>query len=165
MRSLLIIFIIVVFDQATKFIVQSSFALGEGFNVISGFFDIRYVQNTGAAFGILEGFNVWLVVLSLFMIAFLVGFRRLLFSNMKFGIVVYSLLVAGIIGNLIDRIKYGYVIDFLYFYWRGHDFPAFNVADSAISIGACAYIILQKFVKASETTAVSAKIEEKTSSD
>jgi len=143
MHAVLIVSIIVVLDQITKFIVQSSFALGDGFNVIAGFFDIRYVQNTGAAFGIFEGYNIWLVLLSLAMLVFLVSFRRRLFDDMPFGMIVFSLLAAGITGNLIDRIKFGYVIDFLYFYWRTHGFPAFNIADSVICIGAFSYIFIQ----------------------
>ena len=143
MHVLWLSFLLVVLDQATKFLVHTRFALGEGVPVIPGLFDIRYIQNTGAAFGIMEGLNPWLVALSLVMLTLLLVFRSYFLDDRRMHRVVLALMVAGIIGNLIDRIKFGYVIDFLYFYWHTHDFPAFNLADSSICVGVGLYMLSQ----------------------
>jgi len=147
MYALWLSFLLIVLDQATKFVVHARFELGEGIHIIPGFFDIRYIQNTGAAFGIMEGMNPWLVALSIVMLGLLVGFRSYFLDNRRLHRVVLALMVAGIIGNLIDRIKFGYVIDFLYFYWNTHDFPAFNLADSSICVGVALYMLSQFILK------------------
>ncbi len=143
MLTLLISFAVAVADQVTKFIFFWNFPAGGKIVVIPGLFQFRYVKNTGAAWGMFSGFNNWLVFLSLIMIGILVLFRRSLYTDSKWSRVALGLLGGGIVGNLIDRIKLGYVIDFLDFYWRQSHFPAFNIADSAICVGVGIYIILQ----------------------
>ncbi len=143
MFTLLITFAIAVLDQITKFIVFWNFRAGESVPVIPGLFQLRYVKNTGAAWGIFSGFNNWLVFLSLIMVVILVVFRRSLYTGSKWSRVSIGLLGGGIVGNLIDRIKLGYVVDFLDFYWRRSHFPAFNIADVAICTGVGIYMILQ----------------------
>ncbi len=143
MFTLLISFTVAVADQITKFIVLWNFRAGETVPVIPGLFQLRYVKNTGAAWGIFSGFNNWLVFLSLIMVVILVVFRRSLYTESKWSRVAIGLLGGGIVGNLIDRIKLGYVVDFLDFYWQSSHFPAFNIADSAICVGVGIYMILQ----------------------
>jgi len=131
-------------DQVTKYLIAPRLVSGH-ISIIPGFFDLRYVQNTGAACGIMQGFNNWLVVLSIIMLLLIIFFRKLILQNTLIHRIAAGLLIGGIIGNMIDRIKFGYVIDFLDFYWRAHHFPAFNVADSAICMGVGLYILTQIF--------------------
>ena len=134
---------LITLDQATKHWVHSRFALGDGFSVIPGFFDIRYVQNTGAAWGILQGMGALLIVLSIGMLILLLFGHRHLLEDRPSHRMIQVLLVGGIVGNLVDRVRLGYVVDFLYFYWGEYDFPAFNIADSAICIGVFLYLLSQ----------------------
>lgn len=139
MLVLAIAFGIVVLDQLSKEYVRTALRAGV-IEIIPGLFDLRFVQNTGAAWGMFEGFSVWLAVLSVLMLGALVAFRRHLLTTSPLHRVTLALMVGGIIGNMVDRFRLGYVVDFLDFYWRGHHFPAFNVADSAICVGVFMYI-------------------------
>ena len=143
MLALCLSFVVVVLDQATKAAVRSHLALGDFVPVVSGLFDIRYIQNTGAAWGIFEGLNQWLVVFSLVMLVAIVAFRRHFFPGALISRIAAGLIVGGIAGNLIDRVRLNYVVDFLDFHWGVHHFPAFNVADSSICIGVGLYLIHQ----------------------
>lgn len=131
----------IVIDQWTKMLVINRFQLGESISVVSNFFSLTYVQNTGAAFGILAQshptfrvpFFIFVPVIALIVISYL--FRKLADNDWKMSAAL-SLVIGGAIGNLIDRIRVGYVIDFLDFHYRyQYHFPAFNVADTAICIG------------------------------
>ena len=137
---LVIVAAIVVSDQATKAIIDRNMALGQSIPVIENLFSITYVRNTGAAFGILaqsgEAFRrTFLIGFSLVAIGFIVAMLRRLPSDEKLLTVALAFILGGAFGNLIDRLIYGEVIDFLDFYWSGHHWPAFNVADSFITIG------------------------------
>lgn len=114
--------------------------------IISGVLRLNYVENTGAAFGILKNMRWLFVLTTLIMIVILyVWFNKSYFKNefMRFGIVI---VIAGAIGNLIDRLIYGYVVDFIDFYLI--NFPVFNIADCLVCIGAgmllIHYIFLEK---------------------
>jgi signal peptidase II len=133
--------LVAVLDQLTKVIVTERFRLGENLAIISGFFDLTYIRNTGAAFGLLANaepafripFFILVPLLALSAIGYI--FKKIPDSNVKLSVAL-SLVIGGAIGNLIDRIRLGYVIDFLLFHWRyEYQYPAFNVADSAICIG------------------------------
>jgi len=135
------IVLIIIFDQWTKFIVISRFEYGESLPVFGNFFSLTYVRNTGAAFGFLAYANptfrvpFFLIVPIVAMVV--LGFLyRDLPSNAKWRGMALGLVSGGAIGNLIDRIRLGYVVDFLDFHYQNHYyFPAFNVADSAICVG------------------------------
>lgn len=131
--------LIVLADQITKHLARLHLR-GNAITVVSGFMDLRFVQNTGAAWGMFRGLSGWLVALSVAMLAMLVVFRRHLLADTLLHRVTMGLMVGGILGNMIDRVRLSYVVDFLDFYWRGHHFPAFNIADSAICIGVTLYI-------------------------
>lgn len=133
--------LVIVFDQWTKWLVLERFRHGETVSVISNFFNLTYIKNTGAAFGILAtadpSFRVPFFVIvplgALVAIAFV--FRKLPDTDLKLATAL-SLVIGGAIGNLIDRVVLGFVVDFLDFHWRyQYHFPAFNVADSAICVG------------------------------
>lgn len=148
MLALCLSFFIAFLDQISKFAIKSVFLPGEHVPVMPGFFDVVYVQNTGAAWGMLSGFNNWLIAVSLLMVVVLIVFRRRLIPNTLMHRIILGLMIGGVVGNLIDRVKWGFVIDFLDFHWHegvGRHFPAFNIADSAICIGVGLYIISQLF--------------------
>jgi signal peptidase II len=132
--------VIVALDQLTKLIVDRSMPLYESIPVVDGLFNLTYIRNTGAAFGIFAGsapaFRLsFLILFSLVAIGFVIVMLRRLRDEHTGLIVALSFILGGAIGNLIDRIAYGEVIDFLDLYWGRYHWPAFNVADSFISIG------------------------------
>ena len=143
MLIVLIVVGVVFADQITKFSIVTRFGLGENLPVIQGLFDLRYVRNTGAAWGIFAGHNLPLIILSLVMLVVIFTYRRQFLYDSRLHRVAGGLMTAGIIGNLIDRIRMGYVIDFLDFYTGPKHFPAFNIADSAICVGVSLYILTQ----------------------
>ena len=135
--------IILMADQFTKVLILGYYALGDSTPVTS-FFNIVRVHNTGAAFSFLAnagGWQHWLfvgigVVATLFILWMLKSH-----SGQKLFSFALACILGGAVGNVIDRLMYGYVVDFLDFHWRGSHFPAFNIADSAITIGAIALIL------------------------
>jgi signal peptidase II len=132
--------LIVALDQLTKFIVDRAMPLHHSIPVIDGFFNLTYVRNTGAAFGIFarshEAFRLpFLILVSVLAIGFIFLMLKRL-RDKEIGLVTaLSFIVSGAIGNLIDRVLYGEVIDFLDFYWSNYHWPAFNLADGFITIG------------------------------
>lgn len=145
--SLLMATLIIV-DQLSKGAIQSSLFYGQTIPVIKGFFSIAYVKNTGAAFGFGQDGPEWFrqVFFLGLPVIFCGWIFILLVKTLKgpfFISLAYALIIAGAIGNLIDRFSLGYVVDFLMFYWKDevNHFPAFNVADSCITIAAGLLII------------------------
>jgi signal peptidase II len=140
-------FAIAVLDQATKLLIQTHFHVGDYREVIPRLLDLHYVRNTGAAWGMFAGFSHVLVLVSLVMLVVLVVFRRSIMTDSLVHRCATALMIGGIVGNLVDRVRLGYVVDFLDFYWldrvAGWHFPAFNVADSAICVGVGLYILTQ----------------------
>ena len=141
MPQFLICVVIVVADQLTKYLVRSSFRLHESHSLIPGFFDLTFIKNTGAAWGMFRGQNTALILLSIVMLLVLIFFRRSFLSDIKVHRWALGLMLGGIIGNLIDRVFYQYVTDFLDFFIKGHHWPAFNIADAAICSGVFLYIV------------------------
>jgi signal peptidase II len=137
---------VVLFDQVTKAIVRAALPLHETVTLIPGFLALTHVQNTGAAFGFLNAadFQYKSAVITLVAVAALVAiavYAARLAPHEKLARLGLALILGGAIGNLIDRATAGYVIDFVDAYWRGYHFWAFNVADSAITVGAAIVII------------------------
>lgn len=128
-------------DQVSKTVVHTRFALGESVPVIPGFFYLTYVRNTGAAWGMFSGFSGWLTLFSLAALILIVVFRNRLIDDSLRHRLAFACILSGVIGNLCDRLRYGYVIDFLDFHFGSYQFPVFNVADSAICIGAGLYLL------------------------
>jgi signal peptidase II len=134
-------------DQLTKALILSNMEIGETLSVIAGFFSITHVRNPGAAFGFLAKASPefrYLFFLSITVIAILLILYYI--KNVKpeeeFVVFPLSLILGGALGNLIDRVRFGEVVDFLDFYLGSLHWPAFNVADSAISVGAVVMIWL-----------------------
>ncbi|MFH0953674.1 MAG: signal peptidase II [Verrucomicrobiota bacterium] len=132
---------VAVADQVTKHIVRLTFDVGESRPVLDGLFDLTFVRNTGAAWGLLGGQNASLTILSVIMLVVMVVFRRSFLSNTWEHRVALGLMIGGIVGNLMDRLRLGWVTDFLDFHWRAHHWPAFNVADAAICVGVGIYVL------------------------
>nr|WP_197517686.1 signal peptidase II [Colwellia sp. PAMC 20917] len=138
---LTVLFLII--DQVTKQLVVNSFDLYESMNILP-FFDLRYVQNPGAAFSFLadqDGWQRWFftIIAAIASVVFLVWLAKTPKNNALLSIAL-AFMLSGAVGNLIDRALFGYVIDFLDFYIADNHWPAFNVADSAIFIGAALMI-------------------------
>jgi len=130
-------------DQGSKLALRRAFpGEGGGFPVLEGFLDIRHVRNTGAAWGVLAGFQTFLIVFSLVMLVLLLRHRQALLGNLPRRWLVVGLLVGGIVGNLVDRVWLGYVVDFIDCHWGRHHFPAFNVADASICTGVGLFMLL-----------------------
>ena len=131
---------VLLLDQLTKVVVERRVALHESIAVIGGFFNITHVKNTGAAFGLFAGHanafrSVFFVAITIgAVILILVIFRRIRQDRILVPLSL-AMITAGALGNLVDRIRWGHVIDFLDVYWRAYHWPAFNVADSAITVG------------------------------
>ena len=130
--------IILALDQATKLYVDANFKLHETMPVIRGFFHLTYVRNKGAAFGILADNAVripFFITVSIIAMLGIIWYLRQIRADQKLAYFSLSLIFSGAFGNLIDRIRLGEVIDFLDVFWQRHHWPAFNVADSAITVG------------------------------
>ena len=132
--------VIVVLDQVTKIVVDRNMALHSSIPIVDGIFNLTYIRNPGAAFGIFSGnhkaFRVpFLIAVSVAAVGFIVILLRRLPSGSTGLITALSFILGGAVGNLIDRVLYGEVIDFLDVYWRNYHWPAFNVADSFITVG------------------------------
>jgi len=144
MKKKLILFIIlgVLLDQVIKIIIANTFDLNQSINIIDNFFRLTYVHNYGAAFSILSGNRIFLIIVTIISLL-LIYFLLIKKNNLnKLETVIYSLLIAGILGNFIDRIIYGYVIDYLDFNIFGYNFPIFNIADTLIVISVIILLIL-----------------------
>ena len=138
----LLMTVIILADQLTKGAIQSNFYLGESVPIIKGFFNFTYVRNPGAAFGFMaeagahirKPLFLWLPVIACIWLVVLIWKSKKdesILSGLS-----YSLIFAGAVGNLMDRFSMNYVVDFLDFHLSSHHFPAFNIADSAITVGA-----------------------------
>jgi signal peptidase II len=138
-RTLSIIsLVILVLDQATKLYIDANFRLHETVPVIRDVFHLTYVRNKGAAFGILAESSVripFFIGVSIVAMLGILWYVKCIRDNQRLALIALSLIFAGALGNLIDRIRLGEVIDFLDVFWRSYHWPAFNVADSAITVG------------------------------
>lgn len=133
--------VIIILDQITKAAISSRFLMHESYEVISGFFNLVYVMNPGAAFGFLAGTSAafrYIFFTGITAIAILLILYYLIKSKPDSILTVTSLtlIFAGAVGNFVDRIRFGAVVDFLDVYIGNWHWPAFNVADSAITVGA-----------------------------
>jgi signal peptidase II len=133
--------VVIAADQIAKAIVRATLPLYDSRPVISGFIDFVHVQNRGVAFGLLNELNLrynWVFTTGLAALALagIAYYARHIRPEERLARVGLSLILGGALGNMIDRLQAGYVIDFVDVYWRGWHFWAFNVADASITIGA-----------------------------
>ena len=145
-----IIGLILVLDQATKYLVEKHVLLYETITVVSGFFNLTHVRNPGAAFGIFATmpdmwrslFFISVTIIAVAVIAFLIRT-----TSERLQIIAFSLIAGGAVGNLVDRVRYGEVVDFIQWYVKDYYWPSFNVADSAISVGVALLVVDMLFNK------------------
>ena len=132
--------VIVLLDQATKALVKAKLPLYDSVTVIPGFFDLTHVRNTGAAFGMLNSVEfaykpLVMVLVAVIALGAVASYAFTLPPDQRMARFGLAMILGGAIGNLIDRATAGFVVDFVDVYWRGIHFWAFNVADSAITVG------------------------------
>lgn len=144
MKKIFIIsFIVLVIDIISKRLVINFMIPEESIILIDNFFSLTYVKNTGVAFSFMDGY-VPLIIISSMIVLFMI-FKYIKYSDIsKWDSIGYSLVIGGAIGNLCDRIVYGYVIDFLDFNIFGLNYPIFNLADTFIVIGVVILLIFGK---------------------
>lgn len=135
-------------DQFSKWLVLSNYPFGFnltefGNEIINNFFYITYVKNYGAAWGILSNNVYFLCMISFIVFIVLFIFVRNEKNYTKYSIIYYSLIFGGLLGNLMDRMFNGYVVDFLNFYIFGYDYPVFNLADTFIVLGVFLLIVTE----------------------
>jgi signal peptidase II len=141
-------------DQFTKVLIMGYYQIGDSTHV-TNFFNVVRAHNTGAAFSFLAGASGWqrwfFTAIGIAAALFIIWMLRSHAGQKLFSFAL-ALILGGAIGNLVDRLMHGYVVDFVQVHWRGWYFPAFNVADSAITVGA-ACLILDESLRARRTRA------------
>lgn len=144
LRWLWVSALVVVLDLATKALATANLNYAQSVEVLP-FFNLTLLHNTGAAFSFLAGESGWqrwfFIVLALVISAMLVSWIARTPRAERWLPLALALVLGGALGNVYDRIVHGYVVDFLHFHWAGYHFPAFNIADSAITIGAVMLVI------------------------
>jgi len=151
-----IIVAILILDQVTKLLVRTQITLNDSIEIVPGLLNLVHVRNTGAAFGFLNAVDIdykqflmtaiaLVALLAIGLYAWRVG------SDERLARAGLALILGGAVGNLIDRASAGYVVDFVDAYWRSYHFWAFNVADAAITVGAC-LLILDMFVATNDVS-------------
>jgi len=152
---LLTVAVLIVIDQVTKYFIHTGMALHDTIPVIPGFFSITYIRNPGAAFGFLAGASptfryVFFIGITVAAIGLILHYLRTYAAGDQLLTISLGMILSGAVGNLIDRVRFGEVIDFLDVYLGTSHWPAFNVADSAISVGA--FILFIHLIRQKKTT-------------
>ncbi|GGP24311.1 signal peptidase II [Silvimonas amylolytica] len=143
-KWLIVAALVIVADQITKLLIQSHFQFGEMYTLIPGCFSLTLTYNLGAAFSFLANAGGWqrhfFTVLALVVSGVIIYTLRRHHQQARFSLAL-ALILGGALGNVIDRVAYGHVVDFILVYWKNWYYPAFNVADSAICVGAALLVI------------------------
>ena len=134
MKIILVTSFLLLIDQITKILVRTYLSLYESITLIPSFLNFTYVQNTGAAFSILEGKQFIFIIASIIALIGIIIYLKQKKLD-KFDIIIFSLIISGIIGNLIDRVFLNYVTDFIEFILFNKNMPIFNMADTFICVG------------------------------
>jgi signal peptidase II len=150
MLVLIIGLAILFLDQLTKQAVRAELVYGESRPIIDGFFNLVYVRNDGAAWNVLSGHGIVLIFISAAVLVLLLVYRKHFLQDKLSHKILFGLMIGGIAGNMIDRIRFGWVTDFLDFEFGSYHYPSFNVADSAICIAVVLYIAFSFFEKKEE---------------
>jgi len=155
-RWLLLAVVVIILDQITKQMIVGNFNFGEVKPIMAGF-NLVLAHNTGAAFSFLAAAGGWqrhfFTVLALVVSCGILWTLRANYANWRLSTAL-SLIMGGALGNVIDRVRLGYVVDFIQVYYHDHYWPSFNVADSAICVGA-ALLVIDSMVKSNKETQTS----------
>ena len=147
-RFFVIVILVVLADQASKEWIVAHFQLYDSMVIIPGFFNLTFLRNTGAAFSMFAGHPAWwrhffFIGVCLIALVVIVLMERKLRRQNTWYEISLACIGGGALGNLIDRIRYGSVVDFLDVYVTTHHWPVFNIADSAITIGVTLFLLTQ----------------------
>lgn len=146
--------IIVIVDLISKLVIDKLLKINETISIINNFFSITKVFNRGASFSMFIGYRLLFILIGIITIVVLFKYLNNFKMNIR-NIFAFSLLIGGIIGNLIDRVIYGYVIDFLDFNIFGYDAPIFNIADTCICVGA--FLLFYAIMKREDINEIDSK--------
>ena len=135
-------FVVLVFDQLSKQLILSYLEYAQPIKIIDKFFYITHVHNPGAAFGILPNNRTFFIIFAVITVILLTLYCFKQTPAQRFHQIIFGLIIGGAVGNLIDRIRFGYVIDFIDFYFGKFHYPTFNIADSCICVGIGLVMIL-----------------------
>lgn len=135
LKHVVLLVAVLLLDQLTKWGIQSTIDLNESIEIIPGFFSLTYVHNTGAAWSMLEGKMIFFYIITIIFLIGMVYFYRTLDKQDWLSRIGVVLMIAGALGNFVDRLFLQYVRDFLDFIILGYDFPVFNVADISLCVG------------------------------
>ena len=141
-KEIVSILVLILLDRFTKYLIETHMLLGQEIVLIPGFFSLTYVRNTGAGFSLLEGQRVFFIVITIAALALFGVLWYRCKEEDRWEKVSYVLILAGTIGNFIDRVATGSVVDFLDFLIFGYDFPVFNAADICLTVGAGLFLLL-----------------------
>jgi signal peptidase II len=155
----IIVGIVLVLDQVTKYIVEKHIRLHEIITVIPGFFNLTHVRNPGAAFSLFsaapESFRtIFFTTITIIAVVVIIVLIRK--THERLMVFAFALIMGGALGNAIDRVRYGEVVDFIQWYYRSYYWPSFNIADSAITVAVVLLAIDMLFVKKPQDTIKSA---------
>ena len=139
-KSLIVAGFILLIDQIVKYSIDKKILLGKLKTVIPNFFYVSKVYNDGAAWSMLAGSTIFLAIMAILALAFLLAYQSKLLANWR-NMLAFGLVYGGLLGNLLDRIIHGYVIDYLKLNFGSYNFPIFNLADVAIVSGVILIII------------------------
>ena len=141
-RIIIVTTLVLIIDILTKQLIIHNLIENQSITIINNLLNITYAKNTGIAFSILEGRVPMIIIMTLIVVVVIINYLKN--NNNKLELIYYSLILGGAIGNLLDRIIYGYVIDFIDFHLSNNHFPTFNIADSCIVIGVFLLLITKK---------------------
>jgi signal peptidase II len=147
-RFFIIMVLVVVSDQLSKLWILDNYALYESTTLIPGFFNFTFLRNSGAAFGMLSNMpllwrQIFFISIAVIALVVLILMQRKMGRESFWYTLSFAFIGGGAVGNVIDRVLYGSVIDFLDVYVGQYHWPAFNVADSGITVGVCIFLLLQ----------------------
>ena len=156
----------ILIDQIVKVIIRVNMQEGDSFDIIKGFFRISHIENTGAAWGGFSGFTIVLIIVSIAILGFFIYmYKDIDFKKKTVFSISLVLVIGGTIGNLIDRLFFRSVTDFLDFIIFGYDFPVFNIADILLVVGFAIFIIDMVFLNDKEKKEIVEEKEENTSEE
>lgn len=134
LKIIIFTLLLIIFDQLSKLLIIKHFEVGESLTIINNFFRLFYIKNTGAAFGFLMNSTFILILITIVLLIYLIIELKKNIDN-KVVILSLSLIISGALGNLIDRVFRGYVVDFISFILFNKEMAIFNIADIFITIG------------------------------
>ena len=142
---LISLLMLIVFDQIIKYLIVKNFSIGEEKILMDNFLKFIYIRNTGAAFGILSGNIIFLIFITVLLIFYIVNEMKKNINN-NLSLLSFSLILSGALGNLIDRVVRGYVVDYISFTLFNREMSVFNLADTYITIGVILliYIVIKE---------------------